>query len=239
MRHYREIKACRVCGNKTLIPILNLGKQALTGVFPKKREQPVPSGPLELVKCSESSRGDRCGLVQLRQSYNKHELYGRDYGYHSSLNRSMVTHLHGMVREIVSKVRLTRGDLVVDIGSNDGTLLRFFKEAGMKVLGVDPAKDIAAKATASGIETLPRFFTPELAEEISGSHGPAALVTANNVFAHADDLTGIVSGIRRLLKPDGIFSLEVSYLAEVVKNILFDMCYHEHLAYHSLKPLRQ
>jgi len=127
--------------------------------------------------------------------------------------------------------------LVVDVGSNDGTLLRFFAEAGCRTLGIDPACNVARLATESGIETIAEFLSVDLAQRIRDMHGLATLVTANNVFAHVDDLTEFVAATRTLLAPDGIFAFEVSYLANVVENVLFDTIYHEHLDYHSVKPL--
>ena len=128
-------------------------------------------------------------------------------------------------------------DLVVDIGSNDGTLLRCFQESGFRVLGVDPAHEIAQQATEGGIETIKGFFTPALAREIRDHHGTAALVTANNVFAHIDDLAAVAEGVRVLLSPGGVFVFEVSYLVDVLEKTLFDTIYHEHLSYHTVEPL--
>ncbi|MEK7245957.1 MAG: class I SAM-dependent methyltransferase, partial [Pseudomonadota bacterium] len=121
--------------------------------------------------------------------------------------------------------------------SNDGTLLGFFRACGMKVLGIDPARDIAASARARGIETWTDFFAPALAARIRTERGPAAIVAANNVFAHIDDLAGVAEGIALLLAPDGVFVFEVSYLVDVYEKTLFDTVYHEHLAYHSVAPL--
>jgi SAM-dependent methyltransferase len=129
------------------------------------------------------------------------------------------------------------GELVIDIGSNDGTLLRFFQGKGMRTLGIDPAREIAQKATDSGIETLPEFFTSDLAERIRPDFGSAAIVTANNVFAHADHLADMANGIHDLLLPNGVFVFEVSYLGDLIENRVFDFIYHEHLCYHSVRPL--
>ena len=108
----------------------------------------------------------------------------------------------------------------------------------MQVLGVDPAQEIAKRATDSGIKTIPNFFSLELSEKIKAEHGKAAVITANNVFAHADDLSNIVKGIRNLLAPGGVFLFEVSYLPHIIERMLFDTIYHEHLSYHSVKPLQ-
>src|SRR4051812_15423011 len=127
---YRAIQQCRICGNKELASILNLGDQVLTGTFPRSASQKLTAGPLELVKCDEQGNPDACGLVQLRHSYDLSELYGEHYGYRSSLNRSMVDHLSSIVKWIESLVPLKKGNLVVDVGSNDGTLLKAYATPG-------------------------------------------------------------------------------------------------------------
>lgn len=187
--------------------------------------------PLDLFFC------ENCSHLQLLDVVDPALLF-ENYVYVSGTSPVFVKHFQDYADALIKRYGLRAGGLAVDIGSNDGTLLRFFKEAGFKVLGIDPAKDIAARATASGIETLPAFFTPELARKLVKKHGPAAVITGNNVFAHADDLKGIAQGVREWLAPDGIFAFEVSYLADVYNKTLFDTIYHEHLAYHSVKPLR-
>jgi hypothetical protein len=126
----------------------------------------------------------------------------------------------------------------VDIGSNDGTLLRLLNARGLRVVGVDPALEVARQANAAGVETIASFFDPDVAGQIREQHGPASLITANNVFAHADNLTQVATGIRNLLAPDGVFVFEVSYLVDLMDNMVFDSIYHEHLSYHSIIPLR-
>ena len=142
-----------------------------------------------------------------------------------------VRHFQSYAEDVIRRFHLKSGDLVVEIGSNDGTLLRFFKQAGMRVLGVDPAKTIAEKASASGIETWPEFFNQTVASRILETHGPAATVCANNVFAHIDDLQGVVQNVREILSQRGVFVFEASYLLDVYENIV-DTIYHEHLDYH-------
>ena len=126
---------------------------------------------------------------------------------------------------------------VLDIGSNDGTLLKFFKEMGYKVIGVDPAEEISKKANQDGIFTINGFFDLEMAENIKDKYSNASLITANNVFAHCDDLSGITDAVSKLLTPEGLFVFEVSYLVDVYQKTLFDTIYHEHLSYHSVTPL--
>ncbi len=186
--------------------------------------------PLDVFFCED------CFHVQLLDVVEPKVLF-ENYVYVSGTSPVFVKHFEDYAADVMGRLAPGPGGLVVDIGSNDGTLLGFFKDAGMKVLGIDPARDIAEKATASGIETLNDFFSAPLAEKILGTHGPAAVITANNVFAHIDDLAGVSEGIASLLADDGIFVFEVSYLVDVFEKTLFDTIYHEHLAYHSVKPL--
>ena len=138
MTLYQEIQRCRICGNQDLDSILELGNMALSGVFPKTVEEEVPAGPLTLVKCVESSNGDFCGLVQLRETYNPDMMYGQNYGYRSGLNKSMVNHLHNKVKRILDHITLNEDDIVVDIGSNDSTLLQGYPEDKATLVGFDP-----------------------------------------------------------------------------------------------------
>jgi len=194
-------------------------------------ETPQRAFPLSLFFC------EACAHVQLLDVVDPRVLF-ENYVYVSGTSAVFVKHFEDYADEIVERFKPEAADqLVVDIGSNDGTLLSGFKSRGFNVLGVDPARDIAAEATARGIETEAAFFTSAWAGEIRAARGPAAVITANNVFAHADDLADITEGIARLLAPEGVFAFEVSYLADVYEKTLFDTIYHEHLAYHSVKPL--
>jgi SAM-dependent methyltransferase len=139
---------------------------------------------------------------------------------------------------MIDRFSLQTGDLVVDIGSNDGSCLRFFAQAGMKVLGVDPATEIAEQATKSGIDTIGEFFSPELALRLRRERGPAAFITSHNACAHIDDLEGVFRGVEHWLADDGLFVLEVGYLLDVIENTWFDTIYHEHLDYHTVGPFR-
>ena len=186
--------------------------------------------PLDLYFCGG------CTHVQLLDVVDPGLLF-ENYVYVSGTSPVFVKHFEDYAEQVIARFGPDPGSLVVDIGSNDGTLLAAFKSRGLGVLGVDPAREIARLASDSGIETIANFFTPALAREIRENHGAAGVVAANNVFAHADDLKGVVDGVRSLLAPDGVFVFEVSYLADVIEKTLFDTVYHEHLAYHSLKPL--
>lgn len=230
---YRVRDDCRLCGGameKALeLPPTPPANEFVDAAF-------VESGaaqetfPLFLASCV------RCGHVQLPVVVPPERLF-RNYVYVSGTSPVFVQHFRDYAGDCCSQLGLAPGDLVVEVGSNDGTLLRAFKDLGMRVLGVDPAVRIAMAATDSGVPTMPDFFTPALALRLAETHGKARLVCANNVFAHADDLASIAAGVRDLLAPDGAFVFEVSYLPDVVRGNLFDTIYHEHLSYHHLGPL--
>lgn len=186
--------------------------------------------PLDVFIC------DRCAHVQLLDVVDPEALFG-DYVYVSGTSPVFVKHFQDYAADIVARADLKPGDLVLDIGSNDGTLLKAFQDAGMRVLGIDPARDIAEAANRAGIETLTGFFTEQTASDILQTHGPARAITANNVYAHIDDLDSVTRGVKTLLAEDGVFSFEVSYLLDVYEKTLFDTIYHEHLDYHALAPL--
>jgi SAM-dependent methyltransferase len=226
----RSVTACRLCGSTKLEQVLGLESTPLANQFVDKQGVEQEIHPLVLLECQV------CGHVQLSAIVDPDTLF-RDYVYVSGTSPVFVDHFRDYAKQSISRFGLEKDDLVVDIGSNDGTLLGFFKEAGMKVLGVDPATNIARRATESGIETLPEFFNYSLSKRITEERGQASLVVANNVFAHIHDLASVVKGVQRLLKPDGIFVFEVSYLLKVCENTLFDTIYHEHLSYHHVAPL--
>lgn len=229
---WHERKDCRLCGSRNLTPVLSLPPTPPANEF-------LPAGsaacqqsliPLHLSSC------DSCGHVQLPVVVSPDRLF-RNYLYVSGTSPVFVDHFRRYAEDVVRDLAVDPGSLVVEVGSNDGSLLKFFKEAGMAVIGVDPASDIAAGATARGIETIPGFFTPELADNIRRKYGTAELVVANNVFAHADDLHSMVEAVSAVMSHRGTFVFEVSYLVDVVQKCLFDTIYHEHLSYHHLGAL--
>lgn len=216
--------ACRVCAGNNLRKVLSLGSTPPANAFVKDLKQPEQFFPLELSFCNG------CGFVQLTHVVSP-ELLFRDYVYVSSTSPVFVEHFKELAATIINRFKLQPKSLVVDVGSNDGVLLRPFRDKGMKVLGIDPAEKIAEMATKSGIETLPVFFTPTVAKDIVGKYGKANIVTATSVFSHVDDLDGFVNGVRELLADDGVFVIEVYYLYELLEKNLFDTIYHEHLSY--------
>lgn len=229
----RRRTTCRLCDKNDLAQVLELSPSPLANSFVSVDcvEQVQNKYPLELCLCRS------CGHAQLRVVIDPDALF-RDYLYVSSTSSVFVEHFRKYVDDVLTDLSLPKMGLVVDIGSNDGILLSFFKARELRVLGVDPAHDIARKANEVGIKTLPEFFTGNLAKTIKQDYGDASIITANNVFAHVDDLAGMTCGIRELLAPDGVFVFEVSYLLDVIEKTLFDTIYHEHLSYHSVIPLR-
>ena len=188
--------------------------------------------PLDLYQCRD------CGHVQLCDVVNPDILFS-EYTYETSVSLGLVEHFKQYAADMMSYSSPPDNGLVVEIGSNDGSLLEFFQQQGLKVLGVDPAKKIAIKACDRGVETIADFFTSQMAEEIKKQHGSAHIIAANNVFAHADDMADIANGIELLLDKEGLFSFEVSYLPDIIERNLFDTIYHEHLCYHTVEPLQR
>ncbi|MBI2104145.1 MAG: class I SAM-dependent methyltransferase [Candidatus Omnitrophica bacterium] len=223
---------CRLCGSRDLQQVMSLGATPLANAFVSAADRKTPQArfPLDVHLCGG------CGHVQLLDVVDPEVLF-RDYVYVSSTSPVFVDHFRRYAEAMLALTGMPAGSRIVEIGSNDGALLGFFQAAGMRVLGIDPARRIAERATAGGIPTLPEFFTPALAKRLRTEGGEAALVAANNVFAHADDLHAIAEGVAQLLAPDGLFVFEVSYLLDVVEKTLFDTIYHEHLSYHTVKPL--
>lgn len=236
LKAYQTIDRCRVCGNRKLVPILSLGEQALTGVFPKSKEEPVASGPLELIRCEESSSSDCCGLVQLRQTYNKTKMFSDDYGYRSGLNRSMVEHLRERVAQILKFVTLRPGDLVLDIGSNDGTLLGFYPSDGIQLVGVDPTGLTFQGYYPPGVELIADFFRAELIQERTGTR-KAKVITSIAMFYDLDCPLDFMAQIYSILADDGIWVFEQSYLPTLLQMNAYDTVCHEHLEYYRLKSI--
>jgi SAM-dependent methyltransferase len=223
---------CRLCQGTALELVLKLEPTPPANAFvpESSRGQEQPLFPLDVFFCKS------CAHLQLLDVVDPKLLF-ENYVYVSGTSPVFVRHFENYACDILKRYPQKPNSLVVDIGSNDGTLLSFFQKEGHTVLGIDPAIEIAADASARGISTISGFFTPELAKDILKEHGAAEIITANNVFAHADDLAGITKGVESLLAPDGVFAFEVSYLADVVEKTLFDTIYHEHVAFHSVGPL--
>jgi SAM-dependent methyltransferase len=229
----RRRSTCRLCGSSDVVLVLSLTPTPPVDAYVEEAELDAPQTafPMDLFACRE------CGHAQLLDVVDPELLFG-NYIYETASSPGLVAHFERYADEAISYSGARPGGFAVDIGSNDGTLLRFFKEHGLRVLGVDPAAEVASRATAAGIETVTSFMNVTVAEGIRRRHGRADIVTANNVFAHADDMGEMADSIRELLAPDGFFFFEVSYLLDMIGGMVFDFIYHEHLCHHSVKPLR-
>ena len=225
---------CRACGSRDLELVFALKPSPIGDAYvtAERAATPQPAYPIDLYMCRE------CGLAQLLDVIDPDVLYG-EYIYVTASSLGLADHFDSYAATVIDRCRLAPGSLVVDIGSNDGTLLRRFQQRGMRVLGVEPAAHIAAQATASGVETVAEFFGPEVAKRMASQHGRARVITANNVFANIDDLSPWVKGIEELLADDGVFVFESYYLADLVHNMVFDFIYHEHLSAFSVKPIQK
>ena len=234
---YTEIRKCRICGNTELVPILNLGSQVLTGVFPKKKDAVITSGPLELVKCKADKENNSCGLVQLRHSYNLKELYGDNYGYRSGLNKSMVEHLRRKVEKIEGIVDLNSGDLVIDIGSNDGTLLRAYSRDDLNLVGIDPSGKKFMEYYPDHIRLIPDFFSAQSIRNIFADK-KAKVITSIAMFYDLESPMDFMRQIKEVLSDDGIWIFEQSYLPSMLEMNAYDTVCHEHLEYYCLKQIK-
>jgi hypothetical protein len=223
---YAALQRCRVSGSKTLVPILDLGEQALTGIFPRTENEPVTAGPLRLVWCPES------GLLQLAHSYNPREMYGDNYGYRSGLNQSMVRHLTQKVGELIKVAELQPGETVLDIGSNDGTTLKAYTVPGLCRVGIDPTGRKFSQYYPDDITLLPDFFSAELFRK-AGCQRPK-IVTSIAMFYDLDDPIGFTQEIERILAPGGVWHFEQSYMPSMLRMTSYDTVCHEHLEYYSL-----
>jgi len=233
---FEQITRCSICGNSELVPVLDLGVQALTGVFPRSREQPVGRGPLELVKC-HGSAAESWGLVQLRHAYSSSELYGENYGYRSSLNPAMVAHLGRTARKLAETVTLGSDDLVVDIGSNDGTLLSLYEPAGATLVGIDPTAKKFRSFYRPDIHVIEDFFS---ADAVLGSFGGkrARIVTSIAMFYDLRDPMTFMREVHRILDAEGVWHFEQSYLPLMLSANAYDTVCHEHLQYYALRQIK-
>ena len=223
---------CRLCGSRDLVEVLSFGETPLANAYLSSVDinKSEIFAPLVVNQCNA------CKLVQLRDVVDPQVLFSH-YLYVSGTSSVFVEHFADYAKTVAERFSLSRDSLVVDVGSNDGVLLSHFKKLGMKILGIDPAQNIAEEATKKGIQTIAKFFTPETARYIVAEHGKASIITANNVFAHTDDVVGFVESVKELLAPDGVFIFENQYLKDLIEQNLFDMIYHEHLCYYHLAPL--
>ena len=230
-----EISKCRICGNENLVTVLNLGKQYLTSIFPSLCDKKsLELYPLELVKCHGS--GNACNLVQLKHSVKKDLMYSQNYGYRSGLNSSMVKHLKNKVRDIETIVDFVKGDIVLDIGSNDGTTLSFYSQK-LERIGIDPTAKKFKKYYKSDINIIEDYFSSDLVQQIIGNK-KIKVITSLSMFYDLDNPLSFSKEISQILDPNsGIWVLEQSYLPTMLKKLSFDTICHEHLEYYSLSQI--
>lgn len=227
---YSEICKCRICHSPNLITVLSLGEQSLTGVFPKHSTDNVSTGPLDLVWCTQ------CGLLQLKQSYNLSEMYGDNYGYRSGLNISMVRHLTNKIKTLENLVKLSKSDLVVDIGSNDATSLKAYT-VKCKRLGIDPTGVKFREYYTENIDLIPDFFSAEVFTKKYPDE-KAKIVTSIAMFYDLEDPTEFVMDIEAILSDSGIWHFEQSYMPSMLRSNAYDTVCHEHLEFYSFKVIK-
>lgn len=232
---YKKVEKCRICGNTRLERVLDLGEQMLTGVFPREKGAKVTTGPLRLVKCMG---GDEvCGLLQLEHSYDLGEMYGENYGYRSGLNASMVAHLHGKVKKILTQIELREGDLVIDIGSNDSTTLQAYTASGPVLVGIDPTGIKFHSYYPPHIQLIPDFFSYALVKE-RFPEKKAKVITSFSMFYDLEDPVGFMRQVYDALTDNGIWVFEQSYMPTMLATNSYDTVCHEHLEFYALRQIK-
>jgi len=223
---------CRVCSKENLEVFLNLGDQPhCDGLLrPKDLNHQEPYYPLQVCFCHD------CTTVQINHTIPKETMF-TEFLYLSGTTKTLREHFQRSTDYLVDRFKLTPNDLVVDIGSNDGTWLECYRKYGIKTLGVDGALNLAKLANDNGIETWARFFDVNVAKEMVQAKGKAKLITASGVFFHLEELHSVTDGIKELLDDNGVFCIQAIYLGSIIKNTQFDQIYHEHLTYWTVKSL--
>ena len=229
---YKKLEKCRVCKNTDLTEYLDLGNVPLANaLITEEQIKDEEKFPLKVLFCNN------CSFSQLSIIVDPDVMF-RNYVYRSSISNSFIQHCKEIVEELKSDF-LMKNELVVDIASNDGCLLKEFKAKGFRVLGIDPAVNLAKIANEQGIETIADYWNPELAKQLTESHGKAKAIIAINVFAHINNLHSMVEGVRIMLEDDGYFIIESPHLLDLIEKTEFDTIYHEHLSYLLVKPLQK
>lgn len=228
----RTRDACRGCGSGEPTRFLSLGPTPLANAFLSSGDEisDEPWYPLDVHFCPD------CSLVQLVDVVDPEVMFG-DYPYLSGTSETIARHNRELAGELSRRLGLSDDDLVVEAGSNDGSLLSCFRERGARVLGVEPATNLAERARERGVETIDRFFSPEAARRVREERGPARVVVANNVLAHVDETAAFLGAVGTLLAEDGVAVVEVPYLYDLMSRLEYDTIYHEHLCYFSVKAL--
>jgi SAM-dependent methyltransferase len=226
-----RLKECRICASKNLEKYLDLGSLPLANnLVDSNKEENDLFFPLEVLLCK------KCFLSQLSIVVDPKLLFS-DYAYRTSISTTFREHFREMAEYIKEFFPHTKNSLVVDIASNDGCMLQQFKKLGFRVLGIDPAVNLAKIAEEQGIPTLVEFWNTEIAEKVISEQGKAKVVAASNVFAHVHDVHNFLRGVKKVLDEDGIFIVEVPYALHLIEKNAFDTIYHEHLSYFLVRPL--
>jgi len=229
-----SVPRCRFCDAPLRHTVADLGMSPLANAYlrPQQLTQMEPYYPLCARVCS------RCFLVQVEPAVGPEQMFG-DYAYFSSYSESWLAHARQYASSMIERFGLDSGSLIVEVASNDGYLLQYFRDQGIPVLGIEPARNVAEAAENKGIRTLPRFFGSALGRELAGAGQQADLIVGNNVLAHVPDLHDFVAGLKLLLKPEGICTLEFPHLLRLLEGTQFDTIYHEHLSYFSLSTAEE
>ncbi|MEZ5815603.1 MAG: class I SAM-dependent methyltransferase [Hyphomicrobiaceae bacterium] len=227
------LSGCRSCGSERLEVFLDLGVTPLADRLVKRGEtwKEEPVFPLKVAICTD------CSLVQITETVDPELLFTDDYPYFSSFSSSLLAHSRKNALNLIERRRLGSDSLVVELASNDGYLLKTYVEAGIPVLGIDPAEGPASAARRIGVPTIEAFFTRAFAQKLANDGRVADVVHANNVLAHVADTNGFVAGLRMILKEDGVAVIEAPYIMPLIEHVEFDTIYHEHLCYFSVTAL--
>ncbi len=223
-------RSCRSCGSSSLVPFLDLGTTPLADRLLKEEQlaSPEPRYPLQVAFCQT------CALAQILETVDPSILFCDDYPYYSSFSPALLDHSRQNVEDLIRRRSLGSHSFALELASNDGYLLKYYVEAGIPCLGIDPAEGPAQAARENGVPTLSTFFTEKLARELRDQGKTADVIHANNVLAHVADTNGFVKGIESVLKDSGVAVLEFPYVKDLIDNIEFDTIYHEHLCYFSV-----
>ena len=226
---------CRYCKSRVDLELIDLGSAPLSNAYLSEitLRRPEKWFPLRVAVC------EKCWLVQAEVYSRSAEIFSEDYAYFSSFSSDWLEHARQLSELLTKRLNLDKNSFVIEIGSNDGYLLRNFVANGVRVLGIEPTASTAAAARLLGVATLEKFFDPSLAEELVAQHGKADLIVAINVFAHVPYPLEVLNGVRMLLSEDGIFSVEFPHVMTLVESCEFDTIYHEHFSYFSFTTVEQ
>lgn len=229
---YYKNNRCRVCNSADIQKVISFAPSPLADSYITNTQLHTKQDlyPMDVYKC------DVCGLVQLIDIIEPQDIY-IDYLYRTNTSIGLPEHFIQGANEVIKRFHIPQKSLILDIGSNDGSLLQGYKNLGMRVLGIDPAKEVVKEAISKGIETLCIFFDLEEAKKLMKEYGKAKIITCNNLIANIDNLNNFMQGVKKMLDDDGVFIGETSYLLSLIDSMVFDTIYHEHLSYFGIKPL--